>query len=134
MDRTMRRDSLRLVAALRLLLIDAPCLGGVRSDRNFLTGGLQMAPILAATNSGVVRVDSAGVLRENGSPDTTAFLAVDRDRVFAATPAAAIWSREANGRWLLVNAKAVADEVWSFAVDPELPGRMYLGVSPALLY
>ncbi len=93
-----------------------------------------MAPILAATNSGVVRVDSSSVLREDGSPDTTAFLAVDRDRVFAATPGAAIWSREANGRWLLVNAKAVADEVWSFAIDPGLSGRMYLGVSPAMLY
>jgi photosystem II stability/assembly factor-like uncharacterized protein len=33
-----------------------------------------------------------------------------------------------------VNDRVVADEVWSIAIDPRLPGRVYLGVSPALLY
>ena len=92
-----------------------------------------MAGILVATNSGVVRVDPFGVHQEEGPP-TTAFLAADQDRVLAATPEAALWSRDSSTHWRLVNAKAVADEVWSFAVDSRLPGRMYLGVSPALVY
>ncbi len=92
-----------------------------------------MAALLVATRTGILHIDDAGVQPEEG-PAESAFLAPADGRVFAATEAGAIWRRYAAGTWSLVNSRAVEDEVWSFAADPRLAGRLYLGVSPALLY
>jgi hypothetical protein len=36
--------------------------------------------------------------------------------------------------WQLLHERPVAEDIWAFAADPRVAGRLYLGVSPALLY
>ncbi|HEX5370381.1 MAG TPA: sialidase family protein [Dehalococcoidia bacterium] len=91
-----------------------------------------MSELLAATNLGVIRIDGGSARREEG-PDATHFLARGADGVYACTDAGAIW-RRGNEGWRLITQRAVPDDVWSFAADPRLPGRLYLGVSPAMFY
>jgi photosystem II stability/assembly factor-like uncharacterized protein len=91
-----------------------------------------MSELLAATASGVYRVGQAGAEPEQG-PANVHFLARGAGAVFAVTDEGSLWRRDGAG-WRQVNPKAVPDEVWSFAADPRIPGRLYLGVSPALLY
>jgi photosystem II stability/assembly factor-like uncharacterized protein len=92
-----------------------------------------MSDLLIATDAGILRFDDDGAHPEPG-PESAAFLARGDGRVFAATAAGAIWRRYSAGTWSEVNPRAVDEEIWSFAADPRLPGRLYLGVSPALLY
>lgn len=93
-----------------------------------------MARVLLASDSGVVAVDGSGASREAGSPESVAFMAGDGDAAFAVTRQGALWARDSRGRWSLRNEKTVDDEIWSFGVDTRVAGRMYLGVSPALVY
>lgn len=90
-----------------------------------------MSELLIGTNGGVFRLRDGAVQHEEGPPDAV-FLTVAADEAFALTRAGALW-RDAGG-WKLVSERAVPDDAWSFAADPRLPGRLYLGVSPALLY
>ena len=94
-----------------------------------------MATLFIGTESGVYRLaDGAVPVREDGGPPSVAFLTKGHDGIYALTRERALWARAATGAWRLVNAAPTADEVWSFAADPRLPGRLYLGVSPALLH
>jgi photosystem II stability/assembly factor-like uncharacterized protein len=91
-----------------------------------------MSELLAATASGVFRLGPAGAELEQG-PGNVQFLARGAGVVYAVTDDAALWRRDGGG-WRGVNEKTVPDEIWSFAADPRLPGRLYIGVSPALIY
>ena len=94
-----------------------------------------MSNILIGTDSGVFRLgnDGKGVQQEVG-PSTASFLATAQEKVFALTQENALWVRTDNSEWRLVNERAVAEEVWSFAADRRDANLLYIGVSPALLY
>jgi photosystem II stability/assembly factor-like uncharacterized protein len=91
-----------------------------------------MSELLAATQDGVYVIQKGKAKPEEG-PAGVHFLARAANAAFAVTDGGAIWRRDAGG-WRLVNDRAMEDDVWSFAADPRLPGRLYLGVSPALVY
>jgi photosystem II stability/assembly factor-like uncharacterized protein len=91
-----------------------------------------MSELLAATATGVFTIQPGGAQQEEG-PSAVHFLARGPDAVYAITDDAALWRRDTSG-WRLVTNRAVPDEIWSFAADPRLQGRLYLGVSPALVY
>jgi hypothetical protein len=93
-----------------------------------------MVSLLVGGTSGVFRVDSSGSHAEPDSPPAVAFLAADDKRALALTPQGALWERPHDGGWRLIAATTVPDDVWSFAIDRRIPGRLYIGVSPALLY
>ena len=88
--------------------------------------------MLIATDGGVFRLD--GEIRREEGPPAAAYLATAGRRAFALTRDGALWVRTEAGAWTLVNPHAIADELWSFAADPRLEGRLYAGVSPALLH
>ncbi len=93
-----------------------------------------MPELLLGTEAGMLRLRADGEPhREEGPPDV-AFFARGAHDVYALTHEGALWRAAGDGDWRLVNPRPVRDEVWSFAADPRLPGRLYLGVSPALLY
>jgi photosystem II stability/assembly factor-like uncharacterized protein len=92
-----------------------------------------MTTLLAASSAGILRIDDDGNAT-NEAPVAGAFASRGPDCLYAATPQAALWRRELDGSWTVLNERAVDEEVWSFAADPKIPGRLYLGVSPALLY
>src|SRR4030095_4078313 len=54
--------------------------------------------------------------------------------VVALTQQGALWRRTSRNGWELVHEHPVAEDVWAFGADSRVPGRLYLGVSPALLY
>jgi photosystem II stability/assembly factor-like uncharacterized protein len=91
-----------------------------------------MSELLAATAQGIFSIEPGRIKSEEG-PGGVHFLARGADATYAVTDAGALWRRDAAG-WRLINERAVADEIWSFAADPRLPGRIYLGVSPALMH
>ena len=91
-----------------------------------------MSELLAATNLGVIRIDGSNSKPEEG-PSGVHFLARGADAVYACTDDGAIWRRDEQA-WHLVTQRAVPDDVWSFGADRRLPGRLYLGVSPAMFY
>src|SRR5579871_4854474 len=92
-----------------------------------------MARLLAGTADGILSLGDDGTRSEGGVP-APRFLARTANAVFACTAGNAVWRREPDGIWTCVTAHAVDEEVWTFAADPRLPGRLYLGVSPAMLY
>jgi photosystem II stability/assembly factor-like uncharacterized protein len=94
-----------------------------------------MSELLIGTESGLLRWTPGGheVRPDNGSPPV-AHLARGHHSLLATTPEGALWERPEEDGWRLVNEHPVPDEIWTFAADPRLPGRLYLGVSPALLY
>ncbi len=105
-----------------------------------------MADILIGTDEGIFRLDggSKDIQQETG-PSSIAFLAPTQAGVFAlsrvgastnswSAPKSALWLRKDKNDWKLVNEHPVEEEVWSFAADSRVEGRLYLGVSPALLY
>ncbi|WP_017718514.1 WD40/YVTN/BNR-like repeat-containing protein [Kamptonema formosum] len=94
-----------------------------------------MSVVLAGTDSGVFRWESpeSALLKEESSPPVS-FLAAALGSAFAISQAGALWARTGQGDWQLVSERPVAEEVWSFAADPSKLGRLYLGVSPALLH
>ena len=94
-----------------------------------------MSNILIGTDTGVLRLDKEGkgVQHEDG-PSTVAFMATTQEKVFALTKEKTLWVRAEKSDWQLVKENPVAEEVWSFAADPRDATRLYIGVSPALLY
>ena len=94
-----------------------------------------MAGLLIGTANGVYRVDgNKGGLGEEDAIPSAAYLTKSDENIFAVTPAGALWKRDRNARWKLINEHPVDEEIWALGCDPRLPGRLYLGVSPALLY
>jgi photosystem II stability/assembly factor-like uncharacterized protein len=93
-----------------------------------------MAELLIGTDSGIFRLTNGTKITPEEGPETVAFLAVAPPKVFALTREGTLWVRTGEERWRLVNERPVEEEVWAFAADPRVDGRLYLGVSPALLY
>lgn len=105
-----------------------------------------MSAIAIGTDDGIFRLDSGSKeIQQETGPSSITFLAPSQAGVFAltrenssintwSTPKAALWLRKDKNDWQLVNEHPVEEEVWSFAADPRVEGRLYLGVSPALLY
>lgn len=93
-----------------------------------------MSELLIGTDSGVFRLENDGNIRQEEGPPTVAFLTRAHTGVMALTQQGALWSRTDGNSWHLVNERPVADDIWAFAADPRVAGRLYLGVSPALLY
>src|SRR5690606_33943563 len=91
-----------------------------------------MPELFAATPAGVYRIQGGRAELERG-PEGARFLARGAGAVYAVTEAKGVWSGDEKG-WSRVNGRAVEEEGWSFDADPRLPGRLYLGVSPAMLY
>jgi hypothetical protein len=63
-----------------------------------------------------------------------AFLTHAHEAIVVMTQEGALWRRTGADGWQLVHERPVAEEVWALAADARVPGRLYLGVSPALLY
>lgn len=93
-----------------------------------------MPDLLLGTEAGVLRLQADGQPRREEGPPDVAFFARAAEGPYALTRDGALWRATADGGWRLVNPRPVRDEVWSVGADPRLPGRLYLGVSPALLY
>ncbi len=94
-----------------------------------------MSELIIGTDDGVFRLGDGtkDIQREAGPPEVS-FLVSIQAKVFALTRENALWLRTDDNGWQLVNKCAVSEEVWAFAADPRMDGRLYLGVSPALLY
>jgi photosystem II stability/assembly factor-like uncharacterized protein len=91
-----------------------------------------MPDLLAATTDGIFEIRGVETRREDG-PQSVHFLSRGPAAVYAVADDGALW-RRAMGHWALLNSQPIHDEVWSFAADPHLGGRLYLGVSPAMFY
>lgn len=91
-----------------------------------------MSELLAATVQGVFTIQPGGARLEEG-PLGVHFLARGADATYAVADDGSLWRRDAGG-WRLLNGRTVDDEIWSFNADLRSPGRLYLGVSPALVY
>ena len=84
-----------------------------------------MSTLLIGTDSGIFRLTADGNhVQEAGPPDGLFFAVTPANETFAITRKGALWARQANGAWQLKNERAVADEVWSFAAEPRLDGRL----------
>lgn len=94
-----------------------------------------MAELLIGADEGVLRLRDGGkTIEPEDGPQRVAFLARAYAGVFAVTREGALWKRTKPDGWRLVNERPVQEDIWAFAADPRVPGRLYLGVSPALLY
>ena len=93
-----------------------------------------MSELLIGTEGGIFRWTShaTGVHHEEGPP-TTLFLAREANGAFALTQDGSLWEDAGQGSWRLVDDRPVAEDVWAFAGDPKLVGRLYLGVIPSLI-
>jgi photosystem II stability/assembly factor-like uncharacterized protein len=92
-----------------------------------------MSELIAGGADGVWRIEKDSALPEEG-PRDIAYMTQAADGTFAVSRTAVLWRRNKNGAWDLINERAVPNEVWSIGADPRLPGRLWLGVSPALIY
>lgn len=93
-----------------------------------------MSELLIGTERGVFRLGNDGNLRQEEGPPTVAFLTCAQEGVVALTQQGALWRKTGGNGWELVHERPVAEDIWAFAADPRVAGRLYLGVSPALLY
>jgi len=93
-----------------------------------------MSELLIGTNNGVLRLGHDGNLQREEGPPTVAFLTCAHEAVMVVTQEGALWRRTGADGWQLVHERPVTEDAWAFAADPRVPGRLYLGVSPALLY
>jgi photosystem II stability/assembly factor-like uncharacterized protein len=93
-----------------------------------------MSELLIGTEQGVFCLSGDGSLRQEQGPPTVAFLTRAYEGAMAVTRDGALWSRREPHGWHLVHERPVAEEIRALAADPRVPGRLYLGVSPALLY
>lgn len=94
-----------------------------------------MSKLLIGTDSGVFRLSNGTKdIQPEAGPSEVTFLVSGKTWVFALTRENALWVRTDQSGWRLVNDRPVNEEVWAFAADPRMDGRLYLGVSPALLY
>lgn len=98
-----------------------------------------MTELLIGTVGGLMSVSVDGGAASSSprpvdGPPSVVFLARGADGVYALTRDGALWAQRGGDAWRPVNERPVPDEVWSLAADTRLPGRLYLGVAPALLY
>jgi len=93
-----------------------------------------MSELLIGTHDGIMRLGHDGHLQREGGPPTVAFLTYTHEAIMVVTQEGALWRRTNAAGWQLVHERPVTEDVWAFAADPRVPGRLYLGVSPALLY
>src|SRR5262245_49497606 len=93
-----------------------------------------MSELLIGTHDGIMRLGHDGHLQREGGPPTVAFLTCAYQAVIVVTQEGALWRRTGADGWQLVHERPVTEDVWACAADPRVPGRLYLGVSPALLY
>jgi photosystem II stability/assembly factor-like uncharacterized protein len=93
-----------------------------------------MSELLIGTDGGVFRLGDDGNIQREEGPPTVAFLTRVHAGVMALTQEGALWSRPGRDGWQLVHARPVTEDIWAFAADSRVAGRLYLGVSPALLY
>ena len=93
-----------------------------------------MAELLIGTDHGVWRLEPDGNIRQEEGPPAVAFMTHAYEGVLALTKEGSLWRRGAGDGWCLVHEHPVAEDVWGLAADPRVPGRLYLGVSPAMLY
>ena len=93
-----------------------------------------MSELLIGTQSGVFRLGNDENLQHEEGPATVAFLTRAHAGVVALTQQGALWRRTSSNGWKLVHEHPVAEDIWACGADPRVPGRLYLGVSPALLY
>lgn len=93
-----------------------------------------MSELLIGTESGVFRRGDDGNIQREEGPATVAFMTRAHEGVMALTQEGALWRRTDVDAWQLVHAHPVTEDIWAFAADLRVAGRLYLGVSPALLY
>ena len=106
-----------------------------------------MPKLFVGTDGGVFVLthDGQAAEREEG-PQSVSFLAVGQERLYAisgqennttqvsSSSGGALWERTGESGWNLVNQSPVQERVWSFAADSRVPGRLYIGVGPAMLH
>jgi len=92
-----------------------------------------MSELLIGTQSGVFRLGNDGNLQHEEGPATVAFLTHAHAGVVALTQQGALWRRTSRDSWKLVHERPIVEDIWACGADPRVPGRLYLGVSPALL-
>ncbi len=92
-----------------------------------------MSRMLAGTAEGIACLEGSRATQEGTLP-ATRFLTRATQAVYALSADNAVWRRSEDGEWTCLNPRSVEEEVWAFAADPRLPDRLYLGVSPAMLY
>lgn len=94
-----------------------------------------MGKLMVGTENGMFSLDKgSSAIRKEGGPPSIAFMTHALNGVYAVTSDGALWAKDGARDWRLVNRRPIGDEVWAIGCDPRLPGRLYLGVSPALLY
>jgi photosystem II stability/assembly factor-like uncharacterized protein len=93
-----------------------------------------MSELLIGTEGGVFQLTKGGNIQGEKGPPTVAFLTHTHEGTMAVTREGALWRRDGGQGWHLVHERPVTEEIWAFGADPRVPGRLYLGVSPALLY
>jgi photosystem II stability/assembly factor-like uncharacterized protein len=93
-----------------------------------------MSEILIGTGREVFRLGNNGSVRQEQGPPTVAFMTRAHEGVLAVTQEGALWRRTGGNGWRVLHERPVAEEIWAFAADRRVAGRVYLGVSPALLY
>ena len=94
-----------------------------------------MSELVLGTEEGVFafHLDSGKFHAEDG-PETKVMLAAAGDTVYAVTDEAAVWRRSGHNCWELMNARAVEVQPWTLGADARVPGLVWLGVSPAMVY
>src|SRR5262245_59634819 len=92
-----------------------------------------MSELLIGTQSGVFQLGNDGNLQHEEGPATVAFLTRAHKGVVALTQQGALWCRTSHNGWQRVHEHPVAEDIWACSADPRVPGRLYLGVSPAIL-
>ena len=94
-----------------------------------------MSELVLGTEEGVFAFhpDSGKFHAEDG-PGARVMLAAAGDIVYAVTDDAAVWRRSGHNRWELMTERAVEDLPWTLGADARVPGLVWLGVSPAMVY
>ena len=94
-----------------------------------------MSEFVLGTEEGVFAFhpDSGKFHAEDG-PGARVMLAAAGDIVYAVTDDAAVWRRNGHNRWELMTERAVEDLPWTLGADARVPGLVWLGVSPAMVY
>ena len=93
-----------------------------------------MSELLIGTDDNVFRLGNDGNIQQEEGPPTVAFMTRVHEGFLVVTKEGALWRRTDGDAWQLLHERPIAEDIWAFAADPRVAGRLYLGVSPALLY
>jgi photosystem II stability/assembly factor-like uncharacterized protein len=93
-----------------------------------------MSELLIGTDGDMFRLGNDGNIQQEEGPPTVAFMTRAHEGILVVTKEGALWRRTGGDRWQLMHERPVVEDIWAFAADPRVAGRLYLGVSPALLY